>query len=654
MADSYTTHNVHLETADFYVLITEFPEEDVNDKLSLLASEKGLIYKTFYEDFVLGNVMANSGPFFYHIKRRPEIMEKFEEVRAEAISLAYKFCPGFKPENIVINSNNILKTRKSVREDETVRLLTDNDLWGKEPPIQSLGPSILASSPKVEEDEDDNPFGDNPFQESDDEEENVPAGTNDPFSGGGENGGVPYTIVGHMWKRLSLHISVKQFEDSEESLLGILGDSPFESSHGYHLLIVAKCIEDFSDIFHLLDVQGITKTTKPSVLVEDLYNVAIIYNPFLKLEDIDLKSIRREYRKRNNLDGGKNNKRMSAGVAPSKRGARKKKKKFSDVPKEKLLSLEEDLKKKIIGQDEAVKTISEAVLRASVGLKRGNEPVGTFLFTGNTGVGKTETAKALATVLGAGMIRIDCQEYQHSHEVAKLTGSPPGYVGYEDGGHLTKDVDKTPFSVVLFDEIEKAHPNFHERILQICDDGILTDNRGNKISFDQTILIMTSNIGVSEVAALGNTVGFGDASLQTYEKTSKARTEALKKKFKPEFLNRIDDVVHFRLLEKDDYLHILDILLEEVKDQLNKAKSMTLAFNVGAKNFLLDKGIDKKFGARPLRRAIKSYLNTPLAIAILKEELTEKIKVVVGLNKEKDGLYFKQTRKKDDAHDTSK
>jgi ATP-dependent Clp protease ATP-binding subunit ClpC len=220
-------------------------------------------------------------------------------------------------------------------------------------------------------------------------------------------------------------------------------------------------------------------------------------------------------------------------------------------------------------------------------------------------------------------------------------------VGYDEGGHLTKEVMKNPFSIVLFDEIEKAHNNFHERVLQILDDGVLTESKGGKkVSFKQCFIIMTSNIGVEEVDNVGKTIGFGGEHEIDLDKSVKARTDALKKKFKPEFLNRVDDVIHFRLLERDDYMHILDILLSEVNDQVSKSQGVALSFNIGAKKFLLDKGIDKKWGARPMRRAIKKFLNTPLAKAILGEEITEGSKVTVSLAKNKNGLSFRQTTKK--------
>lgn|SRR5574338_99707 len=637
MAEKYATHNVYLESADFYVLVIEFPEEDVNDKLSLLSSEKGLIYRHFYEDFVIGTCMANTGPFFYHIRRRPELLTKFADIRKEALELVYKHSPGFKPDNIVINQNNVLKTKATARKDEKFRPLTSNDLWDQEPPLSSFGPTTVAGAPVKDK-------GDNPFLT--DEEDTEAGGTENPFTNPPNNDvDAPYELIGHRWEREGLFLNVRKYEDSESTLVALLGGTPFESSRGYHLLIVQRCIEDFADVFQLLDEIGLSKKTPPATLVEDLYNIAISYNPFLKLEEVDLKNVRRKYKERQR-EKMKNNRQASASVQDDRLVSTGKNKRFADVPKEKLLNLATDLKSRVVGQDEALVAVAEAIQRAAVGLKRDHEPVGVFLFTGNTGVGKTETAKALADALDAHLVRIDCQEYQQPHEPAKLTGSPPGYVGYEDGGHLTKEVSKNPFSVVLFDEIEKAHNNFHERVLQIIDDGVLTDNKGKKVAFNQTIIIMTSNIGVKEVDDLSKTLGFGDVSSRTDEKSAKAREAALKDKFKPEFLNRIDDIVHFRQLERGDYLHILDILLKEVGEQVKGNRGISLTVNAAAKDFLLDKGIDKKFGARPLRRAIKKYLNTPLAKVILSNEVSENSRLNVALAADKNSLQFKPVASK--------
>lgn len=654
MASTYTTHNVLLESANFNVLIIEFPDEDINDRLTLLAHEKGLIYKHLYEDFVLTSCMANSGPFFFHIRKRPELLVRFAEIRKEALSLAFRFSPGFKPENIVVNENNILKTVGSLKSGEKARPLVENDLWDQDPPLSNFGPGIIVSAPTKNNDDDDDGDGGLPFRKDDDDEETNFSGieppSDNPFSdsagGGGMGGDVPYDLVGHKWDKPGVHINIRQYEESEETLVSLLGGTPFESVRGYQLLIVELCIEDFSDVFHLLDKMGVSKNHKPEELVSELYEIAVLYNPFLKLDDINLKQIRQEYRRKNKVRQRKNNRRIAAEGLSADRVTRKRGIKFSDLTAEKLLRVADDLKERIIGQDQAVDLIADSIQRAAVGLKRDHEPIGVMLFTGNTGVGKTATAKALAEVLGAHLTRIDCQEYQHSHEVAKLTGSPPGYVGYDDGGHLTKEIAKYPFSVVLFDEIEKAHSNFHERVLQIIDDGMLTESKGGRrVPFSDTIILMTSNIGVREVDEVGKTLGFGDVATKTEGKTTKAREDALKKKFKPEFLNRVDEIVHFRVLDKKDFLSVLDILLDEVAEQIDKKRNIKLQVNLGAKNFLLDQGIDKKFGARPLRRAVKRHLGTPLARAILEKEVPgEGVKIIVSLKPSKDGLTFRATK----------
>lgn len=641
MAEKYATHNVYLESADFYVLIIEFPEEDINDKLAVLASEKGLIYRPFYEDFIIGHCMANTGPFFYHVRRRPELLTKFSDIRREALELVYKYSPGFRPENLVINQNNVIKTKSSVRKDEKVRPLVSNELWDQEPPLSSFGPAFVTGAPAKDKD-------DNPFLE---EEPGTPSADNPFTSGGDEDVGVPYELVGHRWDAVGISVNVRKYEDSEPTLIALLGGTPFESARGYHLLIVQRCIEDFADVFQVLDEIGISKKIAPATIVEDLYNIAISFNPFLKLEEVDLKTIRKKY-KEQQREKMRNNKRTAAAGSEDRVVSTGHTKRFADVPKEKLLKLQELLQEKVVGQKEALAVVAEAIQRAAVGLKREHEPVGVFLFTGSTGVGKTETAKALAECLDAKLVRIDCQEYQQPHEPAKLVGSPPGYIGYEDGGHLTKEVGANPFSVILFDEIEKAHSNFHERVLQIIDDGVLTDNKGKKISFSQTIIIMTSNIGVKEVEDIGRAVGFGDSFQETDEKSGKAREEALKRKFKPEFLNRIDEVVNFRRLEKNDYLSILDILLKEVNGQIKSSKAITLTTTAAAKDFLLDKGIDKKFGARPLRRAIKRYLNTPLAQLLLADTLESNTKINVSVSPDKESLTFKAAAKSKKSKDT--
>jgi ATP-dependent Clp protease ATP-binding subunit ClpC len=296
----------------------------------------------------------------------------------------------------------------------------------------------------------------------------------------------------------------------------------------------------------------------------------------------------------------------------------------------------------VIGQDDAVNQIAEAVQRASVGLKDPNKPIGSFLFAGRTGIGKTLTTKVLADELikdRNNLVTIDCSEYSADHEYSKLIGAPSGYVGHEQGGILTNAVGNNPFSVVVFDEIEKASTKVHEILLQILEEGRLTDGRGNKISFKDTIIIMTSNIGVSEVDDVKKTIGFGDVAKLTDEKKTKAIDKAIKKKFKPEFINRIDSTVHFRSLSKNDYMRIIDIELYKLNDNLKnndtEFKNLTLDFDKKVKAFIYKHGIDEDFGARPLKRCIEREIATSLAARLLRGDIETSATVGVTVRRAK-------------------
>ncbi|MBE2230124.1 MAG: ATP-dependent Clp protease ATP-binding subunit [Chitinophagaceae bacterium] len=288
---------------------------------------------------------------------------------------------------------------------------------------------------------------------------------------------------------------------------------------------------------------------------------------------------------------------------------------------EKLRRMSEDMKGMVIGQDEAILKVVKAIQRNRVGLKDPKKPIGTFIFLGPTGVGKTELARSLARHMfdsEDALIRIDMSEYMEKFTVSRLIGAPPGYVGYEEGGQLTERVRRKPYSVILLDEIEKAHPDIYNILLQVLDDGQLTDGLGRKVDFKNTLIIMTSNIGVRQLKDFGAGVGFATAArIENEDEANKAVIEkALKKTFSPEFLNRIDDVVIFNSLSKDNIFHIIDILMKGVTKRLSNL-GFSLELTGPAKSFLADKGYDQQFGARPLHRAIQKYLEDPLAEEIL-------------------------------------
>ena len=293
----------------------------------------------------------------------------------------------------------------------------------------------------------------------------------------------------------------------------------------------------------------------------------------------------------------------------------------------KLLNMADELNGKVIGQEEAIKKLIKAIQRTRVGLKDPKKPIGSFIFLGPTGVGKTELAKVLATYLfdkEDSLVRIDMSEYMEKFSVSRLVGAPPGYVGYEEGGQLTEKVRRKPYSVVLLDEIEKAHPDVFNILLQVLDDGILTDGLGRRVDFRNTIIIMTSNIGVRDLKDFGSGIGFASATnRQSDEENMKSTIQnALKRAFSPEFLNRLDDVIVFNSLQREHIHKIIDITLKKLFDRI-----IQLGYNVElsekAKDFLAEKGYDHQFGARPLNRAIQKYLEDPVAEEILKGEIEE-------------------------------
>ena len=306
-------------------------------------------------------------------------------------------------------------------------------------------------------------------------------------------------------------------------------------------------------------------------------------------------------------------------------------KKITEAETQKLLNLENNLHKRIIGQNEAVEAVSRAIRRNRAGLKSTKRPP-SFIFVGPTGVGKTELAKALCYEMFGNedsIIRIDMSEYMESHSTSKLIGSPPGYVGYDDAGQLTEKVKRNPYSIILLDEIEKAHPDVFNILLQVLDDGRLTDAQGNTVSFENTIIIMTSNAGSNLNT---NSIGFGGGQVN-----NNAIMNALKDTFRPEFLNRVDEIVVFHQLTQDELIQIVDLMLKDTRKALSD-KNITLNISEEAKKYLLDKGTDIKYGARPLRRAIQRYLEDELSDMILKGELLNGSTINVDFQDDK--LYY--------------
>jgi ATP-dependent Clp protease ATP-binding subunit ClpC len=290
---------------------------------------------------------------------------------------------------------------------------------------------------------------------------------------------------------------------------------------------------------------------------------------------------------------------------------------------DKLLGMEEHLHERIVGQDEAINAIADAIRRARSGLKDPRRPIGSFIFLGSSGVGKTELAKALAEFMfddEDAMVRIDMSEYREQHTVSRMFGAPPGYVGYEEGGQLTEAVRRRPYQIVLFDEIEKAHPDVWNALLQILEDGRLTDGQGRIVDFRNTVLIMTSNIG-TQYAKQGGTLGFIRSSdVESEEREAKAKIEeGLKRTFRPEFLNRIDEIIIFHTLTLEHMQEIVDLQMKEICERVEE-RGVTLDLTAAAREWLAEEGYDAAFGARPLRRTLQRYVESPLSKAILRGE----------------------------------
>jgi ATP-dependent Clp protease ATP-binding subunit ClpC len=312
--------------------------------------------------------------------------------------------------------------------------------------------------------------------------------------------------------------------------------------------------------------------------------------------------------------------------------------KLTEEETAKLLRMEDELHQRVVGQQDAIRAVSQAIRRTRAGLKDPKRPSGSFIFLGPSGVGKTETAKTLAEFLFGdedALIQLDMSEYMEKHTVSRLVGSPPGYVGYEEGGQLTESVRRKPFSVVLFDEIEKAHPDVFNALLQILEDGRLTDAQGRTVDFKNTVIIMTSNLGTADLRK--TSVGFAKTSEAiTYERMKQKVHDALKQHFRPEFLNRIDDVIVFHELSKDEVTQIIDLMIKRVRVQL-ESQGLGLELTQEAKYFIVDKGYDASLGARPLRRALQRLVEDPLSEKILWKEFRAGETIIVDVEADESG-----------------
>ncbi len=394
---------------------------------------------------------------------------------------------------------------------------------------------------------------------------------------------------------LDRFLRVRSFTESETQRL--LGSARFRNRQEYVRFLLGLCIPEFPAEI----LPGLLDTPDPEErrrVEQALYDLCVEVNPHLDISRISVPVTEAEGEAQLYLVEPETQRRDEENL-------------------ERFLHLEELLEQRVVGQREAVERLARVLRRAAAGLKDPNRPVGSFFFLGQTGVGKTELAKALVHVLFAEddrLVRVDCSEYAQSHEYAKLIGAPPGYIGHGEGGYLTDAVMARGRCVVLFDEIEKAHPKLHQLLLQVLDEGILTDSKGRKVSFRDAVIIMTSNVGAREVEDLERRAGFGVCA--GCDEVENESLKALRAEFPPEFVNRIDEVIVFRPLDREASLKICEILLREVEGYL-EPRRLEIEFDPEVKEFLVDEGTDPRYGARPLRRTIKRHVLDPLATELL-------------------------------------
>ncbi len=403
-----------------------------------------------------------------------------------------------------------------------------------------------------------------------------------------------------------------------DELLQELHQAPINNKSDYRQRVVTACVPSFENEI-LAAVQRMDEGYDPEIVEELLYQICIDVNPSLEIHQVSIPT----------NEEGKVEGAVEDPFLPRPGNEQARQSLFRRVT-----TLERSLRQQIIGQDDAITSLVRAVKKAAVGLKRPTHPVGTFLLVGRTGTGKTELAKSLARNLfddPSAMIRVDCSEYALPHEYAKLIGSPPGYIGHNEGGFLTEGIKKKPTSVVLFDEVEKAHSKVHNLLLQLLDEGIITDSKGHTVSFHQALILMTSNLGIEKIDAVRTRMGFSAAhkrqSLHDVD-LNDVTNEALREFFRPEFVNRIDEVIMFNPLDEKVCQRIAGNMLREVSDLLAR-RGIKATFSPQVRVLLAKQGFSEEFGARELRRLIKRHIEDPLTELILDHDLGQGSKVSV-------------------------
>lgn len=618
--------DVYWRTAGITIQVVRIPESEVEDRLALVSNEDG-ISQYEYNDFLVAKCLIDVDRIGRFIVATASNTEEQTKLVNELINHIIEVNPLLNPELLVISKNNIIKIPSDI--ETSIRRLVENPRWG-EVPTDVVDDMIDDITKQAE-------------------------GLRNFFSHDAEDGAEPPerpTVIKE-WPETNIILHVIKYEEEDMGYI-FKHNNSFVGPISYKMFIIARCVIDYATLMVMIDSFGISADLPHEKITDIIYGYCVEVNPFLDINIVDNNIVRvgdgsdRKKQQPTRRDGRKpiaNEPPKTKSTTATNTAAEKKSKKdFSSVPHEELLTLSERIKKRVIGQDEAVEKVVEAIQIAGAGLRDPIKPLGAFMFTGDTGCGKTWLAKVLAGALcddDTAITRVDCSEYGHSHEVSKLIGSPPGYVGFDAGGFLTNRVIERPFSVVLFDEIEKAHSKLYDILLQILDEGRLTDGKGTVVSFSDCVVIMTSNIGVKDVKAVGKRVGFGDVSTITHDRRREAITTALKRHFKPEFLNRVDSIITFNSLGMEECRKIVDLTFEELGSYLSD-KKITIEPTMSLKDKVLELGFSSEYGARELKRTIEKEVVRPMAIEVLTGNIKEGSHVIADL---KDGAVCFTSRK---------
>ena len=572
-------------------------KEDIESELAMFSKDRGIIPKEYYEDYILSIYVVNIGQLLFFINSNKNLISNFNKFKEELLTKVYDINPLLNPKGLVVTSFGVIKVDDGVTPVDGYPL-TSNKSWegvtsekGDEAGFQFDDKPL---DDIVGSDESENKKGDKKLNNEVLDDHIV-----DTMSSVKK---VKHTYKKKWWDRLTLYIDVRQFSKKDIGSIVLLGN--YDDKESYKSFVVTSFIREVESIFSLIDRFGLLTKFTPQQMIDELYNLCIAVNPEAAYEGLKKKT----------------------NVVSSKRKRLVQKtdyKALKDILPEKMLNLEKDLNKSVIGQNEAINIIVKAMKRSRIGIKEPTCPIGSFLLAGQTGVGKTLLAKTLAEKLfkkeaDGGFVRIDCSEYSSDHEYSKLIGSPAGYVRSDEGGILTNAVIEHPFSVVLFDEVEKASTKVHQLMLQVMDEGILTDNQGETVSFKDTLILMTSNIGSKDVQGISKTIGFGNVGEVTDKKKNVVISKAIKNTFKPEFLNRLTGTVYFNNIDKKTCSKIVELELSKINDYL-KNRNIFINFSNSVKRFILNKGYSKTYGAREIKRTVEKYVSDSLADYIINE-----------------------------------